>query len=259
MKYRRAILMTIGVAAILVSFTSQASADILPGTPAFELLINDNSQGHPISLQPPGIFNDDTKKFKFDSRGNAHTVPGRFSLEWSIEVDPDPYVNAILSLTNLTNSDMDFSVTADLDIFPAIFGGSLTGGSVSFTLIDMNGDGATLGSIADDTPIYMSRIDGEDFKALMAAPVTYNVPANNTRGFGPDQFGPTPTDPTFPGPEVLDTIEIVLNANISANDTALIVATFVVVQDPSIPEPATMSLLALGGATMLARRRRRQA
>ena len=95
----------------------------------------------------------------------------------------------------------------------------------------------------------MATIDGNDFKSLMDAPVDFTVDPFDTVGSGPQKFGPTPGTPTFPGPAVSSTIGIELNATLSAFDSATIVATFVVIQDPTIPEPATMALLAIGGTT----------
>jgi hypothetical protein len=213
-----------------------------------------NGQGPPTWLDPPGQHIAE-QIFQFQDRFECD----QFTIDIDIEADPDPYVNANLMITNLTGAPLDiYKLKISLPIAPVILGGSLTGGSVSVNLMDENSNGATLTNIDANTPIYMARIDGVDYQSLMDS-VSFSVAVNDTDVFGPERFGPTPTMPSQLGPAVLNTIEIELNATLSAYDSAAIFSQFVVIQDPDIPEPATMSLLAFGGMAVLARRRRRKA
>jgi len=251
MKYGKTILTTIGVVALLVSFASQASAEVIDDIdPAdlFFLKIGEHGQGpqnvaHNKGLQRAG------SRFRY----GYHHQSAHFDIDIDVDVDPDPFITAVLHITNTTGATKEFSVNPSILIAPQILGGSLTSGSVSLTLIDLNQNGATLSSNGGGDPIYMSQIDGNPFKSLMDAPINYTIPGG-TLGFGPEDFGTPGASPSHPGPEVLTRIGIELKATLSPGDMATIVATFEVT-----PEPGTVALLAFGGLTMLLRRKRRRA
>jgi len=251
MKYRKAILSTVGVLAILAMFASQAPADILPGDSGFALTIDDHKHGGgpPVDLRPPGIFNNSNRKFEFNNTGNPHVVQSRFSLEWTVVADPDPFLHVVYTITNLSEDTEDFTLTSTLPIAPEITGSSLTGGTVSVTLIEAGGDTAELSS-ADGQPIYQATIDGTPFQSLMNAPQSHTASTYGVTVVPLEEFG-SPS-PSLVGPPVLSTIGIELNIRLSPGDTASVVATLLVT-----PEPGTMILLAMGGMTFLARRRRR--
>jgi hypothetical protein len=262
MKYGKAILTVIGVAALLVSFTSQASAEII-GFPALNIRFNDHGHGPPIDLSPRGIFNNEHRKFNYGNGGNPHIIrtplgEDSWLIEWEIQADPDPFLHVVYNITNAANFTDDFDVTFTLDINPPIFGDSLTGGSVSLTVIDSDGSGDTaeLSSHSSGAPIYMAQIDGIDFlpSALLTPSQSFITDPYGTTASGlvPEEFG-SPI-PSLPGPPVDSEIGIVLSGRLTAGDTAVIVATFVVT-----PEPGTIALLTLGGMTMLMRRRRHRA
>jgi hypothetical protein len=210
---------------------------------------------------PPGIFNNEHRKFRYDNTGNPHIIrtgtEDNWSIEWVIDADPDPFLHVSFTITNLSAVTADFSMASSLPITPPILGASLTGGSVSLTLIDSGGGTAELSNASTGEPIYMSLLDGVDFVSLMDTPQSFTAIEWGTTAGGPESFG-TPI-PSLLGPAVASTIGIELNASLTPGDTAVIVATFVVVQDPTIPEPCTMALLAIGGTTMLMRRKRRRA
>jgi len=258
MKYGRTILAVAVAATLLLMAAPQAAeAEFIP--PGLRLKIGHPSQhghGPPDWLNPPGhCIAGVGHKFRFQ---DTIEIDGLL-IELDIEADADPYINASLTIQNTTGEDQIISQSFQLDIDPVIIGRSLTGGSISINLMDRGDDGALLTSIDDSTPIYMSKIDGNYFKELMEAEVNFTAPAADLETFGPERFGPTPGVPTVLGPAVNDTIGIDINAVLSAGDEVNIFARFVVIQDPTIPEPGTMALLAIGGASLLARRKRRRA
>ena len=242
MKYGRTILTAIGMVALLVSFTSRAGADIID-FPGLGLKINEHAGGHgpPDWVRPSGQQIAATK-FEYN-----HKHHGKVNIDVHVEADPDPFLSAWLTCVNTTGTEQPFAVKFELEISPALLNGSTTTGSVSFTLLDQNGNHTAQLSTTGNEPIYQSIIDGVDYAPLWDAPKTWTT--GDTVGQGSASFGPLAG-----GPNVTDKIEIELSATLSAFDMAYIVATFEVT-----PEPGTIALLTIGGMTMMLRRRRRRA
>ena len=264
MKYGRTILITIGVVALLVSFTSQVSADIVNEEDSgFTLNINDHpGQGHgpPDDLRPPGLFDNtnNNRRFSFRNTGNPHIENNRFSVQWIIEAEPDPFLSFTYILKNISNQTKDYTLISTLPVNPRIHVDSLTGGSVVVSVVDSGGDGdtATLSSNSNGEPMYIAQIDGVDFapSALLASPQSFVTEAYGTAGSGLPAITFGSPIPSQFGPPVQDTIGIKISARLTPGDTATFQATFVVT-----PEPGTIALLTIGGTTMLMRRRRHRA
>jgi hypothetical protein len=188
----------------------------------------------------------------------SEEVADSWSVAWQIKGDPDPSLNPVFHITNLTAAPQDFSVTATLPVTPINIA-TLMGGSVSLTAIDNtldNGSPPIVESVTSGDAIYIARADGVDVQTLLDAPQSFVGTENGTTAFGPEDFGvPIPSDP---GPsQLLSDIEIEINARVSAGDTAVVVATFVV--DP-VPEPAGISLFGVGAVALagIGRRCRRR-
>lgn len=239
------ILCVFGVAG-LVLFGAAANAGLMSPDeiPALGLRINAHGQGPPEDLDPPGLKIAQGKFRYEDNREKA----GKWKIKWEIEADPDPFLHAVFTITNLSPAAQNFTLNSVLPISTPITGGTLTGGSFSGTLIDTGGGGAEVGTLPGASPpMYMAIIDDNDFHALMEAPKSFTTVPLGTTGFGPDDFG-VPI-PSLPGLEnVLSNIEIEANVRLTGGDTAVLVATFVV--EP-IPEPSTLALLIAGGVGCL--------
>jgi|GEM_PF-7039993 len=255
MKYGKTILIVIGVAALLVSFTSQAGAEIIDETAEdiFTLIVDDHGGDDPVQFKPKGNFDNQHRRFKFQNTGKAHRVHNRFSLEWVVDADPDPFLHVVYTITNDSPNTKDFTLKTTLPINPAITGQSLTGGSVSLSLTDTNGNTAELSSVLSGAPVYMSLLDDVPHESLMDSPQSFitGVYGTTASGISPEEFG-TPI-PSLIGPPISSNIGIELNARLTAGDTATIHATLVVT-----PEPGTVALLTIGGVAMILRRRRRR-
>ena len=158
-----------------------------------------------------------------------------------LEFDPDPYVlnNVIITNTSGSQQTLSYNVTQ-----PAALGApNLISGSITTQVIDGGQDGAIVAAQTGGS-IYSALIDGVVVHTLQDDPFSVVAPAggvnNALASFGPDANGTA----------VIQDIGITLIFELSPGDTASILSRFDVV-----PEPATLSLLALGGLILLWRRR----
>ena len=229
--------MLLGSTAIAEMISAGAPPEPPEDPPALELRINSKGNGPPFTINPAGN-KIGPNKFKYQG-SKEH---GKWTATWDIEVDPDPFVFGTFTLYNPMPFDQDFQVSAYLPIEEPMTEGTLTGGSFSGTLIDLNSDGATLTVHSDEPtpPMYTAKIDGIDWYYLNV-PTPVNTVPSGTESSGPADFG-VPI-PSLPGPNCSESIEIETNVRVSAHDYAVVVATFVV--EP-IPEPATVGMLVSG-------------
>lgn len=216
----------------------------------------ENRPGHAQPEQddfsPPGL---EIAGGLFSTHG-THTAPGRWEATWEVEGDPDPFLNLTFSVQNLMPIAQNFTATITLPIFPALTNGTFTGGSVSGTILDLNGNGGVLTHHTSGDPIYQSQLDGVDWQSLLNAPQSIPVAAFGTSAFGPVFFGGPPL-PNLPGPLALNaSMTIELNFRLSPGDFAAIVATLVVEENEAIvPEPTTLALVGFSLLGFCGRRR----
>ena len=169
-----------------------------------------------------------------------------FGLEFGLSLDPDPFVSNSFTLTNPTNAPQTYTVTVTLPISPAVAFPSQTFGSLSGSLVDLNGDGASLVSTSGPgTAIYTATIDGVDYMQLRADPFSASAPPFATTQINAVSFGLLSGQPG-----ATTSIGIRNTFTLSAGDSVNFVSTFLLV-----PSPGTISLLAVGG--LVAARRRR--
>jgi hypothetical protein len=242
---------TVIAIAAAVSFTSAASADtdVIPN-----LQIDWQAGAYQTSFlaQDKGIAVNN-KNGTFSYFGSVKNTPGepKWNLGWSMTVNPDPFVIANIVVTNNSAFTQTFTLTVTLPI-GAIVPASLTGGSVTGTVTDLNGDGATVSAPAAGGPIYMSKIDGNDYISLLNAGSSASAGSFLSNVIGPDSFG-GPVIPSLLGPAVNATIGITLQFDLTAGDSASFTSIFVV--EP-IPGPAGLALLGVAGLVGVGRRRR---
>lgn len=166
---------------------------------------------------------------------------------FNLFLDPDPGIASAGSVKNAGGVTQTFVIEVTLPVAMTVpAGGSMTGGtSISIADTDFDGDGAMGTSGAD--PIYKAFIDGVLQKTLFNSPYSLSFAAQ-IPGF---TTGDTSNFSDFSTEALDSTLKLRHEFEVSPGDTATFNGTFFV-----IPEPATMSLLGLGGLALLRRKRR---
>lgn len=197
-----------------------------------------------------------------DQGGNRYGSTGQFddsdgdpyphwTLAWNMTVDPDPFINGAFALTNNTNLYQTYTLIVQLPIAPAITPSSLMGGSMGGSLTDANFDALGGLSTAGPSPLYAGMIDGVQVLPIYAHPSSWSF-AFAGQTITIPQINSGLPGPTIPGPAVLNNIGIQHRFTLSPGDSVSFTSFFVV----QVPEPATLSVLALGGLALLRRRSR---
>lgn len=182
--------------------------------------------------------------------------PG-YNLSWGLLVNPDPFIVGNIVVTNTSNATQTFFLEVTLPINVAL-ATSVIGGSVTGTVTDLNGDGATVAAALSPTgapgAIYQAFTDvAPDFSTgNLAGSLLVGASASAgsflSQTIGPDSFG-SPI-PSLPYGAVSQNIAIRLAFTLTAGDSASFTSLFVVV-----PAPGAMAVAALGLIAGRGRRR----
>ena len=254
------VMFVFGATALFLSISIAQAGMVSEGDvpPGLIIRIDGPGQGggppdHVVLPDPPGHAIAEGKgKWRW---AGTEQRPGRWKVEYLIDGDPDPFLSGTFTITNLTNSADDFTVTATLPVIPMSVQ-TVMGGSVSLNLIDLTYDSGgppVVESTTAGAPVYTARVDGVDEATLLDAPQSFVGTEDGTSGFGPADFGVPIPSLVGPSPVTTD-MEIEINVRVSAGDLAVVVATFVL--EP-VPEPSTLALAAFGLLGLVAFRRRR--
>jgi hypothetical protein len=167
-----------------------------------------------------------------------------FSLSWGLLVNPDPFIVGNLVVTNTSGATQTFFLDVSLPINVALQS-SLVGGSVTGTVTDLTGDGATVSSIPTGGPIYTALTDvnpdfsGGNVAGTLLAGASASAGAFQSSTIGPAEFGgPIPAQPYG---AVTTNIAIRLQFTLTAGDSASFTSLFVVV-----PAPGALAVAAFG-------------
>lgn len=162
-----------------------------------------------------------------------------------LSIDADPVVTGTLSISNLDVVTQRITMVFTLPIAP-IPGSTLSSGSISGSVNDALGDGATV-SAPNGASIYSALIDGVTVATLHPYMTAFSAGAFATEAIAAAVFGPQ-----VEGAALTD-IGIILDFELTGLDSVTITSEHVVL----VPEPRTLALLALGLAGLAGRRRLR--
>ena len=156
------------------------------------------------------------------------------------------------TFVNTSGTAQDFTFTATSDV--AYSGQSLfdISGSLALNLIDLNGNGATVGT--NGVPMYVASIGS-------VSPTVVQTIWNQPWSFGVGVYGNgVPPDQVFAAmnvpvtPEAVQPLTITIRLRLSARDMVTVSGTF---QAVPVPAPGAIALLAVAGVSGVGRRRRR--
>lgn len=139
-------------------------------------------------------------------------------------------------VTNTSNATQTFTIFGTLDVAP-IAGPTTMSGSITGTVTDLNGNGATVASDPNGfDSIYTAMVDGVTEVRYLMTDFSFSAPGAFLSGNGgPQSFS------NEVGPAVTTKIGIRLQFTLTAGDTASFTSIFTIV-----PAPAGLAVLALG-------------
>jgi len=237
------------LASCLVCAPLVANADALPFVPNFTIG-STALTGSQVTGNADGSF-----RLVGAQQGGSFNGGAVWDLGWDLTVNQDPTIFGSLSLTNLTNTTRSFSLSLMLPITPA-FSPSLFGGSLTATLVDLNGDlSASLAPSSASASIYRGTIDGITVLSLFAANLNCVGTSGGCTASGSDDFGLP--GPTLPGPNVTNSIATLLNFTLSPGDRVVFNSNFTVEPPAAVPLPAALPMVMLSLSGLAAARRRK--
>jgi hypothetical protein len=206
--------------------------------------------GTPDMWMPPGV---DNGNGTYDYNGMMDMPNmGMWTVSWDMTVKEDPWINALIGVTNNTAVTQTFTFEVMLPVAPALSSPTYHGGSMQGGITDAttNGSNATLTNVPG-LALYIGKIDGVGVLDLYPDPPGISVSAP----FDGGSANILAVSDGLPGPtlgsgDVNNSIAIQHSFTLTAGDTATMSSYFIVV-----PEPGTLSLLGLGGLALMRRRR----
>lgn len=241
-----------GVAAMAIAASASADTTVLPDL-TIRLGVADSVFEYNAATAGSAWANGNGTFGYAGSVSNPFGGPG-FDLSWGLLVRQNPFIVGNIVVTNTSASTQTFFLDVSLPINVA-FANTLVGGSVTGTVTDLNGDGATVAATSPNDAIYraLTDVDGM-FNGNLAGSLLVGASASagqfQSATIGPDIFGgPIPSQPHG---AVTTNIAIRLAFTLTAGDSASFTSLFTV-----IPAPGAMALAVVGGLVGVGGRRRR--
>lgn len=230
------------VSSIVVSSIAQAQQLNI------DLMINGTSAGH----WSPAIVNTGTGLGIYDI---TYPIAGGSLTVSNVSLATDPFISASVDVLNNTAGSQNYTLIFTLPIVAVASPGSKVGGSVQGGVTDANNNGTgILSTVGPGSALFFGRIDGVNVFPLFPDVKTITAPfAGGSASDSVNAGLPGGTIPGFANP--LISIGIQHEFSLTAGDRATFTSFFIVEPLP-IPEPASITLLAIGGLMVLRLRRR---
>lgn len=170
-----------------------------------------------------------------------------WTMQWDCVVNPDPFVDATINVTNTSSVVQTFWVFMPLALAPVITDPTLISGSVSAVVQASSFAGATLAATAIE-PVYQAFVDGVP---QVGAAQMWNPGYSLNAG----PFGVANDNASFvnlAGPNGASMIALQLRFTLSPGDSASVTGIFSI---EAVPAPAALAVLGLAG--LIGGRRRR--
>lgn len=151
------------------------------------------------------------------------------------------------TFTNTTAQAKTYDVVQSISMVGAVLDPTMSG-NVAAILIDMNGNGATLGSLGT-TAIYTAMIQNTAVQTLLPGDWSFQVNPYMSDASTPASF----SNMVLPSGSASGTMSIRLQFTLSAGDKVSFSSNFVV---QAVPAPGALGLAALAGVGCRGRRRR---
>ncbi len=185
----------------------------------------------------------------FNVPDDSITSPGNWMMAWDgVSFDADPFIAGNFAVTNMQPTDQTFVLTVTMLTAFNTGGSTTVDGGTAISISDANGSGSATMSTFPGSPIYSAEINGgtvartlfDDVYSLSPLALPFAVTGDFDNYFA--EAGPAVG--------TLTDISIVHTFTVSPGDRATVNSTFNIV-----PEPATLTILALGGIALVRRRR----
>ena len=243
-RIRSSLIVGAGIAAL--SFVGTAQADL----PEFMMRWDASADGQDALWYDPADFGD-----AWDNGDGTYTYDGGltnqlWAVSWLATVDPDPFIDAQIGVTNTADTFQTFSLLMTLPV-GAVINAEIDGSSSATVTNEFSTvEGAILRSLTGSS-IYKAFVDDPDgsgtpVATLMADPFSLEtdpIPFDTrsaTESFGPSAYG-----------DIASSIEVMIEFELSPGDSASVNAFF-----EAVPGPAGAAVFALFGLVAGSRRRR---
>lgn len=228
----------------VIAFSASADTNTIPNVQVNITVGGQLFQYDPTTMNAWGNPNG---TFGFFGQASATNIADTgHQIGWDLLVNPDPFIIANLVYTNTSGATQVVGVEVVLPIGMAM-PSTLIGGSVSGSVTDGNGNGATLASFAGGS-VYSAIVDGSATAASLLTGFSVSTGNYGSALIGPASFG-TPI-PSQPYGAINTSMAIRYEFTLTAGDSVSLAGSFV-----AVPTPGAVALLGLAG--LVARRRRR--